>query len=115
MNKKLTPISNDLVKGGISTLEDGNSKVRIANNIEIEGITKNNIVAKLTILIEGEEDKDSFNKRAVKNIFKAKYTTVNKFQLVFSDPASKIPLISRIKSFKRKILATGIIIAKKRK
>lgn len=115
MNKKPTPISNDLVKGGMSILEDGNSRVRIANNTEREGITKNNIVAKLSFLIEGEEDKDIFNKRDVKNIFKAKYPAVNKLQLVFSDPTSKIPVIPRIKSFIRKILATGIIIAKKRK
>ena len=76
----------------------------------------NNIVAKFNFLIGVEEEKESFNKRAIKNTFKAKYPAVAKLQ---PDSAacltSKKPVIPRIKSLKRKTQAAGTIIAKKRK
>ena len=109
-NKKWTPISSDLAKDVITYV--GISIVRNVNNIEIDGITINNIVAKFNFLTTIEEEKDSFNKRAAKNMFKAKYPALSKFQPDSDASLAKTSIKSIIKSCQKKIMAAGIIIAK---
>ena len=109
-NKKWIPIASDLANKTITY--GGISRVRNVNNIEIDGITINNIVAKFNFLTTIEEEKDSFNKRAAKNTFKAKYPALSKFQPDSDAGLAEALVKSIIKSCQKKIMAAGIIIAK---